>query len=148
MYHYNKGDFADLVIEKNAIREAVKQNIEEPIKSLTKNEHLTYKIADQIIQLVNDYVPMDTGDLRSSAHIVQHARQTRVIYGDSHWGTTKIYAPVQYAPDEFKFDYKNYTEPGTGPYWLEEIEPGGMKYQELVDYASKLLRKAVRKKNG
>ena len=144
MYHYyDDGDFTDFVIEKNAIRDAVKQNIEGPIKALGQNEHLTYKIADKVIQLVNDYVPMKTGDLRSSAHIVQHARQTRVIYGSPHFGTTNIYAPIQYEKQ-----YNHYTTQNTGPYWLDNIEPGGVRYQELVDYASKLLRKAVRKKRG
>lgn len=131
--------FATFKVNEDAIRGTINVSVITPVMSLTKDKSILYNTAKMAIQLTNKYVPMKTGALRDSAHITQTDYSTKV-----KWGVlgerTYIYAPIQYDTK-----YKHYTTPGTGPNWIDVLTPNHAEYQQLVDYANDLIRKAVKK---
>lgn len=131
-------------VNADAIRKAVKEQCTEPIIALSKNNAVMYQIGQQAINLLDQYVPKDTGALRNSAHIVQHARSTEIRYGSPQFGKTDIYADIQYWRDVLHPEW-HYTTKGTMGEWFKMLEPDTLEYQQLVEYATNLMRKAVKK---
>lgn len=125
-------------ISAKNIRQAVKERVEGPIIALTKNPDIRRLIAEKAVDIVTLYVPKKTGALRNSVHITQTAKDTKIIWG----GEEVNYAEYQYTADDWLW---NRTTPGTKSYWTEEIEPGSDGFNELIDFATPLMKKEVRR---
>jgi hypothetical protein len=72
---------------------------------LNKNGEVQKFFTNTCYKAMDKYVPMDQGDLRKNSYVVQDL----IIYESP-------YAHAQYV-GYTKGPVKNYTTPGTGPYW-------------------------------
>ena len=137
---------AEITVRLSAqdIRRAVKQRVEGPIIALTKNPDIMRLLGEKAIEIVEPYVPMKSGDLRSSAYVRQASRATKLVWGNPSVGKTFYYARYQHDADDFRWKR---TTPGTKSYWTEEIEPGTEGFEELIDYAEPLMKKEVQRGN-
>lgn len=125
------------------LKNAINKRVVKPLISLQKNQQVMAQIANKALEIVEPYVPMKTGDLRKSGHVVQHARYTMITWGKPGIGRTMYYARYQHNADDSKW---RRTTPGTMSQWTRKIAPGSMGYRKLVAYARPIVRKAV--KNG
>lgn len=129
------------------IRQAVKNNVAGQIIAISKNPQVLAKIAKRAADIMTPYVPMKTGALRASAHITAHARQTRVV-----WGKSDVVNPVsgistlRYARKQYELLSGNRTTSGTDGYWDTHIQRGTPGFEQLVAYATPLVKKGVRKR--
>ena len=135
-------------VSAGEIRRAVKERVTDPIVALSKNPDLMRVVAEKGIEIVTPYVPMKSGALRQSAHVVYHAKAIQIVWGDSTIGSrgvpTKAYAEYQHNVDDSKWRW-NRTTPGTKSYWTEELERGTEGFEELVDFATPLVKKEVQR---
>lgn len=67
-----------------------------------------FALANQALADMNQYVPRQEGNLRMSGHVASNKEQLI-------WDTP--YASSQYRGGNSKATFRNYTTPGTGPYW-------------------------------
>lgn len=124
------------------IRAAVKNEVEGPILALTKNPDVLRSIAQEALNMVNSrYVPMKSGDLRKSGHVVQNSKQTNIIWGDPGIGKTLYYALYQHDADDSKW---NRTTEGTKSHWTEELKRGTPGFEELIAFAAPLMQREVK----
>ena len=130
----------------NDIRKAVKKRINDPIMALSKNPGVMRVLSNKAIEIVTPYVPMKSGALRGSVHIVHHAKQIQIVWGDNTLGSkgrpTKEYALYQHEVDDSTWRDKR-TTPGTKSHWTEELERGTPGFEELVEFAEPIIKKEV-----
>lgn len=122
------------------IRKAVKERVEGPIIALTKNPQVLYSIANRGLRILNPYVPKKSGALRRSARVIQNSNGTYIRYGSPAVGRTQYYAQYQHDADDFLW---HRTTPGTKSYWTKELEPGTPGWDELIAYATSIMRKEL-----
>lgn len=128
-----------LNLKATELNKVVKEYIGPKAESVTKHPQLRMDVAQVFLDMVEKYVPMKTGKLRSQGHVVSGGHSD----GDARlvWYATD--RGFDYATQQFYHQYKNYTTPGTGSNWtgqlikndwdefLEAIRPYIMKaYQE------------------
>lgn len=130
-------------VDSQGIRNAVKRKVTDPIVALTRSPEIREQIAKYAESIVRPYVPMKTGDLRNSFHIVSDSRSTHLVWGSPSVGKTNVYASIQYYADD---SFWNRTTPGTMSYWTTMIERGSPGFDELTDYASTIMKRNI--KNG
>lgn len=123
------------------IRSAVRNEVEGPLLALTKNPDVLRSIAQEALNIVTPYVPMKSGDLRLSGHVVQNSRGTYIVWGDPGVGKTIAYAEYQHDADD---SYWKRTTPGTKSYWTEELERGTSGFEELIAFAAPLMQREVK----
>lgn len=130
------------------IRKAVKKKCADPIIALSKNPNVMRVLAKKAGEIVEPYVPMKSGALRKSFHVIYHAKQVQLVWGDYKIGSSKrptfVYADIQHDSDD---SFWNRTTLGTESHWTNRIMRGTPGFKELVDYAEPLIKKEV-KKNG
>ena len=129
------------------IRKAILEKVNGPIISLTKNPQVLAQIANRAKDIMTPYVPAVTGTLRKSAHVVQHARQTKVVWGQRGVGHDTKYGYVdttKYARFQYFLKSENRTDKATNGYWDEHIARGTPGFEQLVEYATPLVKKEVR----
>lgn len=130
------------------LRQVVKQKVDGPIIALSKNPNVMRLITNKAIEIVTPYVPMKSGALRASAHTVYHAKQVQAVWGDNNIGSkgqpTKVYAQYQHDVDDSKWRWKR-TTPGTKSHWTEEVMRGTPGFDELVEFATPLVKKEVKR---
>jgi len=130
------------------IRKAVKKKCADPIIALSKNPNVMRQLAEKAGELVEPYVPMKSGALRKSFHVIYHAKQVQLVWGDYKIGSSKrptfVYADIQHDANDM---FWNRTTPGTTSYWTHWLMRGTFEFKELVDYAEPLVKKEI-KKNG
>lgn len=127
-------------VDSQGIRNAVKRKVTDPIVALTRNPDIREQIARRAEILVREYVPMKTGDLRKSFHIESDSKSTHLIWGSPSVGKTDVYASIQYYADD---SFWNRTTPGTMSYWTTMIERGSPGFDELVEYASEIMKRNI-----
>ena len=128
-------------VNSSEIRRAVKQKVSDLIIALTKNPEIRYMIAEKGNELVESFVPSKSGALRESFHVVQHAGQTQLVWGSPSVGKTRRYAYYQHEADDYGWDRAT---PGTMSHWTSLLEPGGILFDELTDYAAEIMRREIR----
>lgn len=127
------------------LKSAIREKVTEPLIALGQNRDVMRQIANRALQIVEPYVPYKTGALNSSAHIVQHARYTQIAWGKPGVGRTMSYAEYQH---NNIFRHRTRTvHPYAKSFWTKQIAPGSPGYRTLVNYATPLVKKEV-KKNG
>lgn len=155
------------------IRKAVKQRCTDPIIALTKNRQLMRDIGEKIIEILDPYVPEDSGELKDSAHVVFHEKQFSVKWDADHaryQHEGEVYGPnipitvdkgsrivgwysrkPKYAtgrelgvPHVWKGWKFGYTKSGTEHHWTKEVQRGTPGFEELVDYTEPLIKKEVK----
>lgn len=135
-------------ISAKDIRKAVKERVSDPIIALSKNPNVMRVLSNKAIEIVTPYVPMKSGALRGSAHTVYHAKQVQAVWGDNTIGSkgkpTKEYALYQHEVDDSKWRW-NRTTPDTKSHWTEEVMRGTPGFEELVDFATPLVKKEVKR---
>ena len=158
------------------IRKAVREKGTKQIIALSKNPRVMKQIAEKAIDLINPYVPEDSGALRESAHVIYHEKQVQIVWGDNlHRSNRKVptnayahyqYEGVVYGPNfQVTIDGKrvwrspkgkpkyrterelSYRSPGARKHWTEVIKRGTSEFKQLVDYAEPLVKKEVRRAN-
>ncbi len=130
-------------VNSQDIRRAVKQQVTDPIIALTRHPEIREQIAQKAEHIVRPFVPKRSGALRESFHIVQDGTSTRLVWGSPSVGTTSAYARYQHDADD---SFWNRTTPGTMSYWTLMIERGSPGFEELVNYASEIMKRDI--KNG
>lgn len=132
-------------VSPRRIKYAVKKNVTQPLIELSKNPEITRLIAQKALDIVEPYVPYKTGKLNESGRVVQHARQTKIIWGKLGIGRTNYYAAYQH---DNIFRHRTRTvHPLAKSFWTKQIAPGSPGYRKLITYAKPLVKKEV-KKNG
>ena len=124
------------------IRAAVKNEVEGPILALTKNPDVLRSIAQEALEIVTPYVPMKSGDLVTSGHVVQNSKQTNIIWGDPGVGKTLYYAAYQH--DNFFANRTLEFHPKAKSFWTEELERGTPGFEELIAFAAPLMQREVK----
>ena len=84
--------------------------------SVTKDPDLRRDIGDEFVRVVTPYVPMDTGRLRESGRATTDGRL--------YWTAIDPITGENYASKQYYTQYRRYTTPGTGPFWVEKVQPG------------------------
>ena len=131
-------------ISAKDLKSAIREKVTNPLIALGKNPVVMQQIAKRALQIVEPYVPYKTGALNSSAHIVQHARYTQVVWGKPGVGKTMSYAAYQH---NNIFRHRTRTvHKYAKSFWTKQIAPGSPGYRTLVNYATPLVKKEV--KNG
>lgn len=130
------------------IRSAIKKQCTDPIIALSKNPDVMRLITEKANEIVTPFVPIDSGALRASAHIVYHESKIQLVWGDNihrnrRGRPSAKYALIQYTADDFNWKRK---DPNTESYWTRRVEPGTPGFKKLVAYATPLVKKEV--KNG
>lgn len=137
-----------LKVKAGEIRQAVKKKCTDPLIALSKNPDVLRVLAKKAGEIVEPYVPMKSGALRRSFHVIYHEKQVQLVWGNNIRGSSKrptsVYANIQHDADD---TFWNRTTPGTESYWTRRLERGTPGFEELVDYAEPLIKKEVRK-NG
>lgn len=84
-------------------------------------------MTDACYKAMDKYVPMDNGDLRTNVDI-----QTNSITYESDYAEYQYYGERQ----DGSHKVKNYTTPGTGPYWDKRMISADMKsvVKQVQDY--------------
>ena len=159
------------------IRKAVREKGTKQIIALSKNPKVMKQIAEKAIDLINPYVPEDSGALRESAHVIYHEKQVQIVWGDNlHRNNRKVptnaYARYQYGGEVYGPNIPirvngvivgwrspkdrpkyptgrslNYKSPNARSHWTEVIKRGTSEFKQLVDYAEPLVKKEVRRAN-
>lgn len=127
-------------VDSQGIRNAVRRKITNPIVALTKNPYIREQLAYKAEEIVRPYVPMRTGDLRKSFHVISDSTSTRLVWGSPSYGKTNVYASIQYYADDSLW---NRHTAGTTSYWMEIVERGSPGFDELVDYASEIMKRNI-----
>lgn len=96
-------------------------------ESITKNPDLRMYINFMYLEQVTPYVPMKTGRLRD-AFVTNDGR---IVWSATQKGYN--YADIQYRPEEHGVEYVNYTTPGTGPHWTDNVQPGTEDWANFVE---------------
>jgi hypothetical protein len=127
------------------LKSAIRKKVTNPLIAVSKNPVIMSKIANKANEIVTPYVPKKSGNLRTSAHVTQHARRTYLVWGQRGVGKTYKYAAYQHDSDDTGWKR---TTPGTTSFWTYKIAPGTRGYRKLITYATPLLKKEVRKRGG
>lgn len=127
-------------VDSQGIRTAVRRKVTDPIVALTRNPDIREKIARRAELLVRNYVPIKSGDLRKSFHIESDSRSTRLVWGSPSVGTTDVYAAAQYYADDADWER---ADSNTMSYWTSMIERGSPGFDELVNYASEIMKRNI-----
>jgi hypothetical protein len=91
-------------------------------ESVTKDPDLRQMIGTEFLDVVTPYVPMKTGELRDSGRATNDGRL--------YWTAINPRDGYNYAYKQYTTQYRNYTTPGTGPYWVENVQPGTPDWDE------------------
>lgn len=132
-------------ISEAQIKQAIKSRVITPITKVVQNPVVMRGIGDQVVKILTPYVPMKTGDLRKSTHIVARPRQVKIIWGDSQVGKTSIYAAYQHNSDDSSW---HRTTPGTKSFWTHEVFYGTYGHAKLIEYTANIIKKEVKKNGG
>ena len=83
---------------------------------------------DTCRRYMDDYIPMDHGDLRNEVEM-----------GKDYIKYNQPYAHAQYVGIVNRFPVRNYTTPGTGPYWDKRMVSADM--DEVVKQVQEEIKK-------
>lgn len=98
--------------------------------TVTHSPDLRALIGNLYVYHVEPYVPMRTGALRESGYGTNDGRIVYSVYNKD----------VNYAPIQYNTQYVNYTTPGTGPYWADNLQPGTPLWNEFIDDISPIIK--------
>lgn len=128
-------------VDFEQLQRDVESTIRKKIDSAMDDKSVKYKIASKWAELINRFVPMDSGQLRSSAHVTPsgNIRYSAISkYGED-------YAKWQYdSPDPDSNEWKRHT-PGTGGHWSEYAQLKTGAWDDLCIYAEKIITEAMNK---
>lgn len=163
-------------VSAGEIRKAVREKGTKNIIALTKNPNVLKDIAEKAIQLVNPYVPEDSGALQASGHVVYHEKQVQIVWGDSTKGSrgnpTSDYARYQFAgkvygpnipilvdgiivgwcspknkPKSPTGEMLSYKSPTAISHWTNVIKRGGQEFDALIEYAEPRIKKEAQRES-
>lgn len=159
------------------IRKAVRENGTKNIIALSKNPKVLRQIAGEAIKIITPYVPIESGALRESAHVIYHEKQIQIVWGDKKIGArgnpTQDYAHYQYegvvygpnkpiyvnkrfigwrSPKGIGTKYRKeptqylvYTDSFARRHWTDVINRGTPGFERLVEYATPLMKKEIKR---
>ena len=156
------------------IRKAVREKGTKKIIALSKNPNVLRQIAKRAIDILEPFVPVDSGALRKSAHVIYHEKQIQIVWGDNTVGSNgapthkyahyqyegKVYGPnipilidgeiVAWRSPKRKSKYLTgrrlkYSSPTARSHWTNEIKRGTPGFEKLIEYAEPLMKKEVKK---
>lgn len=128
------------VLKANDINKQIKEILGRKADSVTKNPDLRMYMNYMYLEAVTPYVPMRTGNLRHG----YVTNDGRIIWSAHHKGYD--YADIQYRPEDYETEYINYTTPGTGPHWTDNVQPGTEAWANFIEDVAPEIKRAY--KNG
>ena len=103
-------------LNAKTMNEIIKDAMGKRMQSVTKDPDLRHDIGEEFVRIVTKYVPMKTGALRMSGRATDDGR----VY----WSAVNPNSGYNYAEIQYYTQYNHYTTEGTGPYWVENVQPG------------------------
>jgi hypothetical protein len=107
-------------LDAKTMNDIVRNVLKRKAESVTKDPDLRRDIGTEFIRVVTPYVPMKTGKLRESGRATTDGRL--------YWTAVDPITGENYAYKQYTTQYRRYTTPGTGPYWVEQVQPGTSDY--------------------
>lgn len=124
-------------LDARTVNKIVQDVLGRKAESVTKDPDLRQAIGTEYLNVVTPYVPMKTGKLRESGRATNDGRL--------YWTAIDPITGENYAYKQYTTQYRHYTTPGTGPFWVENVQPGTPDYDE--DFISAITPIIIRRFN-
>lgn len=103
-------------LDARTMNKIITEVLDRKAESITKDPDLRQAIGEEFARIVTPYVPMKTGALRMSGRATSDGRL--------YWSAINPNSGYNYAEIQYYTQYNHYTTEGTGPYWVEQVQPG------------------------
>ena len=103
-------------LDARTMNKIVTEVMDKKMQSVTKDPDLRHDIGEEYARIVTKYVPMKTGALRMSGRATNDGRL--------YWTAINPNNGYNYAYKQYTTQYNHYTTPDTGPYWVQNVQPG------------------------
>ena len=103
-------------LDAKTMNKIIEGVLDRKAESITKDPDLRQEIGTVLVDVVTPYVPMKTGQLRDSGRATTDGRL--------YWTAIDPKTGENYAYKQYTTQYNHYTTPGTGPYWVNNVQPG------------------------